>query len=148
MSLPDYITRRLETASEGEDGEIDEVVTRRLAVAHLLQYLAAGEPDELEASVSAARKLEGRLGRHENRYWYYYILAHRALEKGHRFDFVGDVLSLWLGVAVPLESAYDTLDTLSLTEAPNSGFAAALPYLYENVARYRYWISRVSGRHR
>jgi hypothetical protein len=48
---------------------------------------------------------------------------------------VGDVLSLWLGVAVPLESAYDTLDTLSLTEGPNSGFAAALPYLYENVAR-------------
>jgi hypothetical protein len=135
MSLPDYITRRLENASEGEDGEIDEVVTRRLAIAHLLQYLASGETDQLEASVSAARKLEGRLGRHENRYWYYYILAHRALEKGHRFDFVGDVLSLWLGVAVPLESAYDTLDTLSLTEAPNSGFAAALPYLYENVAR-------------
>jgi hypothetical protein len=135
MSLQDYITRRLENAAEGEDGEIDEVVTRRLAVAHLLQYLASGEPDQLEASVSAVRKLEGRLGRHENRYWYYYILAHRALEKGHRFDFVGDVLSLWLGVAVPLESAYDTLDTLSLTEAPNSGFAAALPYLYENVAR-------------
>jgi hypothetical protein len=135
MSLQDYITRRLENASEGEDGEIDEVVTRRLAVAHLLQYLASGETDRLEASVSAVRKLEGRLGRHENRYWYYYILAHRALEKGHRFDFVGDVLSLWLGVAVPLESAYDTLDTLSLTEGPNSGFAAALPYLYENVAR-------------
>jgi ribose 1,5-bisphosphokinase PhnN len=69
MSLPDYITRRLENASEGEDGEIDEVVTRRLAVAHLLQYLASGETDQLEASVSAARKLEGRLGRHENRYW-------------------------------------------------------------------------------
>jgi hypothetical protein len=111
------------------------VVARRLAIAHLLQYLASGEPDELEASVTAARKLEGRLGRHENRYWYYYILAHRALEKGHRFDFVGDVLSLWLGVVVPLESPYETLETLSLTESPNSGFAAALPYIYENVAR-------------
>ena len=111
------------------------MVARRLAIAHLLQYLASGEPDELEASVTAVRTLEGRLGRHENRYWYHYILAHRALEKGHRFDFVGDVLSLWLGVVVPLESPYETLETLSLTESPNSGFAAALPYIYENVAR-------------
>jgi hypothetical protein len=134
MSLQDYLTRRLETAPEA-GGDAEEVVTRRLAVAHLLQYLASGDPDQLEASVTAVRKLEGRLGRHENRYWYYYILAHRALEKGHRFDFVGDVLSLWLGVVVPLESAYETLETLSLTDAPNSGFAAALPYLYENVAR-------------
>jgi hypothetical protein len=134
MSLQDYTTRRLE-AGAGEDDEADEVVARRLAIAHLLQYLASGEPDELEASVTAVRKLEGRLGRHENRYWYYYILAHRALEKGHRFDFVGDALSLWLGVVVPLESPYETLETLSLTESPNSGFAAALPYIYENVAR-------------
>ncbi len=134
MSLQDYVTRRLE-AGAGEDDDADEVLARRLAIAHLLQYLASGEPDELEASVTAVRKLEGRLGRHENRYWYYYILAHRALEKGHRFDFVGDVLSLWLGVGVPLESPYETLETLSLTESPNSGFAAALPYIYENVAR-------------
>ena len=134
MSLQDYITRRLQAgAAEGDDA--DEVVARRLAIAHLLQYLATGEPNQLEASVTAVRKLEGRLGRHENRYWYYYILAHRALEKGHRFDFVGDVLSLWLGVGVPLESPYETLETLSLTEAPNSGFAAALPYIYENIAR-------------
>ncbi len=134
MSLDDYITRRLETgAAEGSDA--DEVVARRLAIAHLLQYLASGEPDALDASVTAVRALEGRLGRHENRYWYYYILSHRALEKGHRFDFVGDVLSLWLGVVVPLEAPYETLDTLSLTESPNSGFAAALPYIYENVAR-------------
>jgi hypothetical protein len=134
MSLADYVTRHLETAALEED-DADEVVARRLAIAHLLAYLAAGEPDELEASVKAVRALEGRLGRHENRYWYHYILAHRALEKGHRFDFVGDVLSLWLGVIVPLESPYETLETLSLTESPNSGFAAALPYLYENVAR-------------
>jgi hypothetical protein len=134
MSLEDYTTRRLESASaEGDDA--DEVVARRLAISHLLQYLASGDPDQLEASVTAVRTLEGRLGRHENRYWYHYILAHRALEKGHRFDFVGDVLSLWLGVVVPLESPYETLETLSLTESPNSGFAAALPYIYENVAR-------------
>ena len=134
MSLDDYVTRRLEPAeTEGDDA--DEVLVRRLAIARLLQYLASGDADALEASVTAVRTLEGRLGRHENRYWYYYILAHRALEKGHRFDFVGDVLSLWLGVVVPLETPYETLDTLSLTEAPNSGFAAALPYIYENVAR-------------
>jgi len=134
MSLDDYITRRLEPGlAEGDDA--DEVVARRLAIARLLQYLASGEPDALEASVTAVRTLEGRLGRHENRYWYHYILANRALEKGHRFDFVGDVLSLWLGVVVPLEAPYETLDTLSLTDSPNSGFAAALPYIYENVAR-------------
>jgi len=134
MSLDDYVERRLVAVEEdGDDG--DEVVARRLAIARLLQYLATGEPDSLEASVKAVRSLEGRLGRHENRYWYYYILAHRALEKGHRFDFVGDVLSLWLGVVVPLEAPYETLDTLSLTEGANSGFAAALPYIYENVAR-------------
>jgi hypothetical protein len=134
MSLGDYVTRRLESVVlEGDDA--DEVVARRLAIAHLLQYLASGEAHELEASVKAVRKLEGRLGRHENRYWYHYVLAHRALEKGHRYDFVGDVLALWLGVVVPLESPYETLDTLSLTDSPNSGFAAALPYLYENVAR-------------
>jgi len=133
-SLADYITRHLEPA-DATGGDADEVIARRLAIARLLQYLASGEPDQLEASVRAVRTLEGRLGRHENRYWYHYILAHRALEKGHRFDFVGDVLSLWLGVVVPLESPYETLETLSLTESPNSGFAAALPYIYENVAR-------------
>ncbi len=134
MTLADYVTRRLEpAATDGDDA--DEVATRRLAIAHLLQYLSSGDSGALEASVTTVRRLEGRLGRHENRYWYYYILAQRALEKGHRFDFVGDVLSLWLGVVVPLEAPYETLDTLSLTESPNSGFAAALPYIYENVAR-------------
>jgi hypothetical protein len=134
MSLEDYTTRHLE-AGTGEGDDADEVATRRRAIAHLLEYLASGDPDQIEASVEAVRKLEGRLGRHENRYWYHYILAQRALERGHRFDFVGQVLSLWLGVVVPLESPYETLETLSLTESPNSGFAAALPYIYENVAR-------------
>ena len=34
-----------------------------------------------------------------------------------------------------IETPYETLKTLSLSEAPNSGFASALPFLYENVAR-------------
>jgi hypothetical protein len=36
---------------------------------------------------------------------------------------------------VPLETPYETLQALSLSEAPNSGFASSLPFLYENVAR-------------
>ena len=88
-----------------------------------------------ERSVDAVRGLSDRLGRHENRYWYHYILAHRALEKGRHHDFVGELLDLWLGVVVPLESPYETLQTLSLSDAPNSGFASALPFIYENVAR-------------
>ena len=115
--------------------ETDTPAIRRQAIALLLDYLARGEPQSLEASVRTIRKLEDRLGRHENRYWYRYILTHRALEKGRRFDFVGEVLDLWLEVIVPLESPYEALQTLSLSESPNSGFVAALPYLYENVAR-------------
>ncbi len=115
--------------------ETDAPAIRRFAVALLLDYLARGEPNSLERSVDTIRMLEDRLGRHENRYWYRYILSHRALEKGRRFDFVGEVLDLWLEVIVPLESPYEALQTLSLSESPNSGFVAALPYLYENVAR-------------
>ena len=43
MSLDDYITRRLESASEAEGDDADEVLVRRLAIAHLLQYLASGD---------------------------------------------------------------------------------------------------------
>ena len=85
--------------------------------------------------MKAARGLEESLGRHENRYWYHYVLAHRALEKGQHYDFVGEVLDLWLDVVVPLEGPYESLHTLSLSDAPNSGFVAALPYVYENLAR-------------
>ena len=65
----------------------------------------------------------------------HYILAHDSLERGRPYDFVGHVLDLWLGVVVPLETPYETLKALSLSEAPNSGFASSLPFLYENVAR-------------
>jgi uncharacterized coiled-coil protein SlyX len=134
MSLSDYAARRFEGPAV-ERAPFDEARARRAATAHLLLYLAEGDPVELEKSVEAALTLEDRLGRHENRYWYHYVLAHRALEKGQRFDFVAEVLKLWLRAVVPLEVPYETLHTLSLSEAPNSGFVSALPYLYENVAR-------------
>jgi hypothetical protein len=134
MSLDRYITERFEAVPR-TDGPLDEARVRREAVAHLLDYLSSGEPDALGRSVEVVRELEGRLGRHENRYWYHYVLAHRALEKGRRFDFVGELLDLWREVVVPLEGPYETLQTLSLGDAPNAGFAAALPFVYENVAR-------------
>jgi hypothetical protein len=132
--LQQFVTERYEAAAH-RDGPLDEVAVRREAIAHLLLYLSEGEPEELEKSVDTVQKLEDRLGRHENRYWYRYIRAHRALEKGRRFDFVGEVLDLWREVVVPLETPYETLQTLSLDESPHSGFASALPYIYENVAR-------------
>jgi hypothetical protein len=134
LPLERYITERFEAAPR-EDGPLDEVRVRREAVAQLLAYLASGEPERLERSAQVVRELEPRLGRHENRYWYHYILAHRALEKGRQFDFVGELLDLWRQVVVPLEGPYETLRTLSLGDAPNSGFASALPFVYENVAR-------------
>ncbi|MEM7408701.1 MAG: hypothetical protein AAF430_00525 [Myxococcota bacterium] len=112
-----------------------ETSMRRAAIAQLLLYLATGEPDHLDDSVDTIVQLSDRLERHENRYWYHYILAHRALERDQRFDFVGEMLDLWLHVIVPLETPYDTLRTLSLSDSPNSGFVAALPYLYENLSR-------------
>ena len=48
---------------------------------------------------------------------------------------------------VPLETPYETLQTLSLSESPNSGFVAALPYLYENLARLILIRSQQMGMH-
>lgn len=131
MSFEDYLAERRAV----EIDESDAPAVRRFAIALLLDYLARGEPASLDESVETIRKLRDRLGRHENRYWYRYILAHRALEKGRRYDFVGEMMDLWLQVVVPLESPYEALQTLSLSESANSGFVAALPYIYENVAR-------------
>ena len=59
-----------------------DVVVRRAAIAHLLLYLATGKDDQLDESVDTIGDLSDRLERNENRYWYHYILAHRALEFG------------------------------------------------------------------
>jgi hypothetical protein len=126
--------RYFETLAPHESAD-EESLQRRKAIAHLLLHLSKGSQEELEASVEAIRALSGRLDRHENAYWYHYILATRALERGNAGDFVQEVLDLWLTVVLPLEATYQTLDDLSLSDAPNSGFLAALPYVYENTAR-------------
>jgi len=134
IRLEDY-TRKHFGPGALDDGSDEETRLRRASIAELLLYLSTSDSSHLDASVDAVRDLEDRLTRHENRYWYHTVLAHQALERGQRFDFVAELLDLWLRVIVPLETPYETLQTLSLGDAPNSGFVAALPYLYENVAR-------------
>ena len=132
ISLEDYILESFEVPTEAGLEEADQ---RRKAIAYLLQYLAGRDTDALDASVEAIEVFEGQLGRHENRYWYRYIMAHRSLESGNPDGFVRNILDLWLEVVSPLESSYETLSALSLSQSPNSGFVSALPYVYENVAR-------------
>jgi hypothetical protein len=134
IPLRRYIDEYFETLAPLEPHS-DEGETRRKAIAYLLDYLASGRPEALERASSAIGELRLLLERPENRFWYHYIQAHWALERGYARDFTDELLELWLQVIAPLESLYDTLDTLSLQDAPNSGFAAALPYLYEDVAR-------------
>ncbi len=134
IPLEKHIAQRLMPLAKQNGQEPQERIRRR-AIAHLLLYLAEGKNDELELSVEAANALKPYLGRHENQYWYHYVLAHDSLERGRPYDFVGNVLDLWLGAVVPLETPYETLKALSLSESPNSGFASSLPFLYENVAR-------------
>jgi hypothetical protein len=128
----DYFNTLAPTEGEGADLENQ---TRRKAIAYLLLYLQTGNADHLETSAKTIRELAHRLDRTENSYWYHYILAHRALERGNAGDFVSEVFDMWLTVVVPIEATYATLDTLSLSDSPNSGFVAALPYVYENIAR-------------
>jgi len=135
IPLRRYIDDYIETLAPLESEDEDESATRRKAIAYLLDYLSRGAPESLEASVLAIRELGPRLDRQENRYWYHYILAHHALEKGYAVEFVEAILDLWVWVVVPLESTYDALDTLSLSDTPNSGFVAALPFMHENIAR-------------
>lgn len=132
LPLAEYASARFDPAFAAGFDERDQ---RHRAIAYLLLYLAGGDPRDLARSVDAARELEKHLGRHENRYWHHYVLAHDALEKHDAEAFVREILGLWLSVVVPLETPYETLRTLSLSQAPSAGFAGALPYVYENVAR-------------
>jgi hypothetical protein len=136
ISLDRYVTNYFGSLAPHEaEGSDAENQTRRKAIAYLLLYLENGSADSLETSAKTIRELQHRLDRHENSYWYHYIMAHRALERGNAGDFVSEVFDLWLTVVVPIEATYATLDTLSLSDSPNSGFVAALPYVYENIAR-------------
>ncbi len=136
VPLDRYVTEQFEAVvDDGEAGPDDEVRYRREAIAHLLMYVADADRDQLKKSVEAIDELSDQLGRHENNYWYHYIYAHQALDRGREHDFVGHVLDLWQRVVVPLEEPYQTMQALSLNDSPAAGFAVALPYLYENVAR-------------
>jgi hypothetical protein len=136
VPLDRYITEQFEAVVDDDDpGPDDEVRIRRQAIGYLLTYLADNDPDALKKSVDAIDQLSEQLGRSENHYWYHYIHAHQALERGREDDFVGYVLDLWQKVVVPLEEPYQTMQALSLNDSPAAGFAGALPYLYENVAR-------------
>ena len=146
IKLEDYVSVSLGDSAAKAAPDPD-VVVRRAAIARLLLYLASGDASQLDKSVDAIDKLSRKLERNENGYWYHYILAHRALERGQRFDFVGEMLDLWLHVIDPLETPYETLQTLSLSESPHSGFVAALPYLYENIARLILIKSQQMGMH-
>jgi len=133
MSLDAWVKRTLDDR-EAKGGE-ENSQTRRRATAQLLQYLATREPEYLDRSVDTVDAFEDKNSRHEDRYWYHYVHAHRALERGSDNDFVRHVLGLWMDVVVPLESPFETLQALSLSQATNSGFVSALPYVFENVAR-------------
>jgi hypothetical protein len=133
LPLDAYVKRTIEDR-EAKGGE-EAAHTRRRAIAQLLQYLATREPAHLDRSVDTIEPFADENSRHEDRYWYHYIHAHRALERGSDTDFVKHVLGLWMDVVVPLESPFETLQALSLSQSANSGFVSALPYVYENVAR-------------
>ena len=130
MTLEAYLAQEFEARRD-----LDEHALRRKAIAYLLLYLASGDSHPLDVSVAAVRDLDAHLGRHENRYWYHYILAHEALEARDPGDFVVHVLDLWLHVVTPLEAPYETLRTLSLSHSASAGFASALPYVFENLTR-------------
>ncbi len=133
VPLDAWVTRTLEDRKV-QNGE-ESAQTRRRAIAELLQYLATREPKHLDRSVDTIAAFSDPSSRHEDRYWYHYIQAHRALERGSDTDFVRHALGLWVDVVVPLESPFDTLQALSLSQSANSGFVSALPYVFENVAR-------------
>jgi len=133
LPLDAYVKRTIEDR-EAKGGE-ESAHTRRRAIAQLLQYLATREPAHLDKSVDTVDAFADENSRHEDRYWYHYIHAHRALERGSDSDFVEHVLAMWMDVVVPLESPFETLQALSLSQSANSGFVSALPYVYENVAR-------------
>jgi hypothetical protein len=94
LPLDAYVKRTLEDR-DAKNGE-DSTQTRRRAIAELLQYLATREPAHLENSVDTIEAFAGGESRQEDRYWYHYINAHRALERGSDTEFVRHVLGLWI----------------------------------------------------
>jgi hypothetical protein len=147
MTLDEYVTL-VKAGGRVDYEEMEEAQVKRLAIAQLLQYLSTREPLALEGSVDTISTFDDQQGRHENLFWVHYIHAHRALEKGNSTDFTRRILKLWIDVVVPLESPYETLQALSLSQSANSGFVSAMPYLFENISRMVLIRSQEMGIHR
>ncbi len=143
LSLREY-TVELRTRNES-DPIIDNVRVRRQAIAELLAWLSTGDAALLEQSTDTIDGLVEDRDRYEDRYWYRYIHAHRALEGGNAEEFVRQVFGLWLEGVAPVEEAFESIHAVSLAGTANSGFASAVPYLYENVARLILIRSREEG---
>ncbi len=120
-------------AARGND--LRETQIRRKAIAEFLLHRAGNPEYDLAQSIDTISSLADRLDRHENRYWYHTLKAHRALESGDAEAFVDEILTLWLEVVTPLEVPFETYKTLALTENGNAGFVRTLPHLYESIAR-------------
>jgi hypothetical protein len=133
VELRDYLKEEIEAPVERGDTP-SEADVRRSAIGYLLDYVASGSPESLDRAVEAARQLEKRVVRTENRYWIHYVRAQQALHHGRAQNFVEEIMNLWLGV-IELEAPYETYRLLSLHRSPTAGFVAALPYIYENLAR-------------
>lgn len=132
--LADYHAETLaRRAARGES--LSELELRRKAIAELLLYRSGQLANGLELATATIENLSDRLDRHENRYWFHTLHAHRALAAGDASAFVDEILSLWLTVITPLEVPFETYRTLALTENGNAGFVRTLPHLYESVAR-------------
>ncbi len=134
IDLDTYIENFLSDPLE-PDAPVDETTLRRTAIAHLLQYLASRDPALIDRAAQAATQLSTMSDSYESRYWHHYISAHHAMERGNSTEFVNATLDLWLDVVVPLETPFDTLEALSLSQSPTTGFVSALPYVFENVTR-------------
>jgi hypothetical protein len=147
LTLEEHLYDSYESYREEGEG-LDEPSIRRLAIGYFLLYLVDRDVDYLDKAADVIEPFERQQGRHENAYWYHYIMAHRAMEKGKSSEFVRHNLDLWLDVVVPLESAYETLESLSLSQSANSGFVSALPYIFENQARLILIRSQESGLNR
>jgi len=147
ISLQSYLTDYLGTG-DGRDVTLNEAKVRRKAVGYLLLYLSTRDPKALERSVDTINFFAQDRGRFEDRYWFRYIRAHAAMQRGNSSEFVSENLHLWMDVIVPLESSFDTLEALSLSQSPNSGFVSALPYLFENIARLILIRSQAQGLNR
>lgn len=134
ITLDEYVANFLSDPLE-PTAPVDESTLRRTAIAHLLQYLSSRDPAQIDRAAEFATRLSEKSASYESRYWRHYIAAHHAMERGNASAFVNSTLDLWLDVVVPLETPFDTLEALSLSQSPTTGFVSALPYVFENVTR-------------